>query len=80
MEAEQVRHILATSNGRAFKLVIAGGKTYDTPHPDYVHIHPSQRYLTVFTSDKGWQYDVVDLEHVCSIEGLGYAEFAGSKV
>ena len=60
MEVAQLRDTIAA--GKPFKLTLAGGKTYDVPHPDYVHIHPMQRSLWIFTDPNGARFDVVEAE------------------
>jgi len=68
MEITELRQRIAES--RPFKLALAGGKTYEIPHPDYVHIHPNQRYVLVFTEPNSGRFDVVDILHISAIEGL----------
>lgn len=72
MEVIQLREKIA--EGKPFKLTLAGGKTYDVPHPDYVHIEPSQRCVLVFTDPNGARFDVADILHISAIEGLVRAD------
>jgi hypothetical protein len=69
MTVEQLKVMREANPFRPFRIHLAGGKTFDIPHRDFVAPAPSGRKAIVYQADD--TYSVVDVYLITELEILG---------
>ena len=70
MTVEDLRALLRIQPFSVLSLHLSDGRTFEVPHPDYLII-PPERSTIVFVFQKGGSWDVVYLEQITSVSGVG---------
>ncbi len=68
MTGERIRSFYAAMPFQAFRVHMANGRSVDVPHPDFMHLSPTGRWLTVDQSDDS--FELIDVLLVTSVEKL----------
>ncbi len=68
MNGERIRGFYLATPFQAFRVHMANGRSVDVPHPDFMHLSPTDRWLTVDKADDS--FELVDVLLVTSLEKL----------
>lgn len=68
MRGQELRRVAEASPFRPFRIHMANGKSVVVPHPEFVHVYPGGRMVTVFRSDQS--VEIIDVMLVTSLETL----------
>jgi hypothetical protein len=68
MTGEQIRRHFEATQFVPFRVHVASGKSADVPHPDFMHLSPTGRWLIVDRPDD--TVEMIDVLLVTSLETL----------
>lgn len=68
MTGERIRGFYLAAPFQAFRVHMAKGRAVDIPHPDFMHLSPTGRWLTVDKPDDS--FELIDVLLITSVEKL----------
>lgn len=69
MTGDRIRSFYNTTPFAPFRVHMANGRSVDVPHPEFMHLSHTGRWLTVDSADDD-SFEIVDVLLVTSVEKL----------